>query len=158
LARIRRGRSFGRLHCVRLSPRHEGEASRSRRTTASKPVYYSGMAACRKSTSHPVASLASKSEASASRRVLRCVKPERPLGVATVPVLPLHGGRNEPVKALLWRPLVVLHPYGGRPPDADQATSWTTGTPEDWAWEAFAMAQEDAYGDPPLSTGGVQTC
>jgi hypothetical protein len=32
-----------------------------------------------------------------------------------------------------------------------QAASWGTGTPEDWAWEAFAMAQEDAYGDPPLA-------
>ena len=32
-----------------------------------------------------------------------------------------------------------------------QAASWRAGTPEDWAWEAFAMAQEDAYGDPPLS-------
>jgi hypothetical protein len=38
----------------------------------------------------------------------------------------------------------------------EQATSWTTGTPEDWAWEAFAMAQEDAYGDPPLSKGAAQ--
>ncbi|HWN49258.1 MAG TPA: S1/P1 nuclease [Xanthobacteraceae bacterium] len=38
----------------------------------------------------------------------------------------------------------------------EQAASWATGTPEDWAWEAFAMAQEDAYGDPPLSTGGAQ--
>jgi S1/P1 Nuclease len=31
-----------------------------------------------------------------------------------------------------------------------QAASWRAGTPEEWAWEAFAMAQEDAYGDPPL--------
>jgi hypothetical protein len=33
----------------------------------------------------------------------------------------------------------------------EQAANWNAGTPEDWAWEAFAMAQEDAYGDPPLS-------
>src|SRR5262249_55495978 len=34
-----------------------------------------------------------------------------------------------------------------------QALSWSAGTPEEWAWEAFAIAQEDAYGDPPLSAG-----
>jgi hypothetical protein len=32
-----------------------------------------------------------------------------------------------------------------------QAASWRVGTPGEWAWEAFAMAQEDAYGYPPLS-------
>ena len=32
-----------------------------------------------------------------------------------------------------------------------QVASWRTGTPEECAWEAFAMAQEDAYGDPPLT-------
>jgi S1/P1 Nuclease len=41
-------------------------------------------------------------------------------------------------------------------PDIAVAASWTTGTPEDWAREAFAMAQEDVYGDPPLSTGRAQ--
>jgi hypothetical protein len=34
-----------------------------------------------------------------------------------------------------------------------QALGWRAGTPEGWAWETFAMAQEDAYGDPPLSGG-----
>ena len=37
-----------------------------------------------------------------------------------------------------------------------QAASWRAGAPEEWAWEAFAMAQEDAYGDPPLSAGETQ--
>jgi hypothetical protein len=35
-----------------------------------------------------------------------------------------------------------------------QAASWRAGTPEHWAWEAFAIAQEHVYGDPPLSGGG----
>ena len=39
---------------------------------------------------------------------------------------------------------------------SEQVASWASGTPEDWAWEAFAVAQEDAYGDPPLSTAGPQ--
>ncbi len=50
----------------------------------------------------------------------------------------------------------------GRPPTAlatqllkqitpPQAESWATGTPEDWAMEAFMIAKQDAYGDPPLS-------
>jgi hypothetical protein len=37
-----------------------------------------------------------------------------------------------------------------------QAASWRAGTPEDWAWEAFATAQEHVYGDPPLSGGEAQ--
>jgi S1/P1 Nuclease len=37
-----------------------------------------------------------------------------------------------------------------------QLASWKAGTPEEWAWEAFAIAQEDAYGDPPLSAGQTQ--
>jgi hypothetical protein len=37
-----------------------------------------------------------------------------------------------------------------------QGASWRTRTPEDWAWEAFAIAQEDVYGDPPLSAGETQ--
>jgi S1/P1 Nuclease len=34
-----------------------------------------------------------------------------------------------------------------------QAASWRAGTAEDWAWEAFAVAQEHLYGDPPLAGG-----
>ena len=34
-----------------------------------------------------------------------------------------------------------------------QAANWKAGTPEDWAWEVFAIAQEHTYGDPPLSAG-----
>jgi S1/P1 Nuclease len=37
-----------------------------------------------------------------------------------------------------------------------QAATWRAGAAEDWAWEAFAIAQEDVYGDPPLSGGEVQ--
>jgi hypothetical protein len=37
-----------------------------------------------------------------------------------------------------------------------KAVSWRAGTPEEWAWEAFAIAQEDVYGDPPLSAGETQ--
>jgi hypothetical protein len=32
-----------------------------------------------------------------------------------------------------------------------QAESWATGSPDDWAMEAFMIAKQDAYGDPPLS-------
>jgi hypothetical protein len=32
-----------------------------------------------------------------------------------------------------------------------QAESWSAGTPDDWAMEAFAIARQDAYGNPPLS-------
>jgi hypothetical protein len=32
-----------------------------------------------------------------------------------------------------------------------QAASWRAGAPKEWAWEVFAMAQQDAYGDPPQS-------
>jgi hypothetical protein len=37
----------------------------------------------------------------------------------------------------------------------EQAADWGAGTPEDWAWEAFAIAQENVYGDPPLSPDTV---
>jgi hypothetical protein len=36
---------------------------------------------------------------------------------------------------------------------ADQ-TGWSSGTPDDWAIEAFKVSQKDAYGNPPLSKGG----
>jgi hypothetical protein len=36
---------------------------------------------------------------------------------------------------------------------ADQ-TSWSAGTPDDWAMEAFKVSQKDAYGNPPLSKRG----
>ncbi|HEY1803265.1 MAG TPA: S1/P1 nuclease [Terracidiphilus sp.] len=36
------------------------------------------------------------------------------------------------------------------------AASWATGTPEDWAMEAFHIAQSDTYGSPPLSKSEVQ--
>jgi hypothetical protein len=32
-----------------------------------------------------------------------------------------------------------------------QAQSWGTGSPDDWAMEAFMIAKQDAYGNPPLS-------
>jgi S1/P1 Nuclease len=32
-----------------------------------------------------------------------------------------------------------------------QAETWGTGSPDDWAMEAFTIAKQDAYGDPPLS-------
>jgi len=37
-----------------------------------------------------------------------------------------------------------------------QAASWASGTPEDWAMEAFAISQKDAYGTPPLSKATPQ--
>jgi hypothetical protein len=37
-----------------------------------------------------------------------------------------------------------------------QAASWRAGTAEEWAWEAFAIAEEHVYGDPPLSAGETQ--
>ncbi len=54
------------------------------------------------------------------------------------------------------RPPAVLAQFLLKQITPAQAASWRAGTPEDWAWEAFAMAQEDAYGDPPLSTVGPQ--
>ncbi len=55
----------------------------------------------------------------------------------------------------------------GRPPAAlanrlvaqitpEQEAEWKQGTPDDWAMEAFNIAFDDVYGDPPLSTNGVQ--
>jgi len=65
--------------------------------------------------------------------------------------LPLHHlWDTEFVHALARKP-VVLSPLLLMQITPAQAASWRAGTPEDWAWEAFAMAQEDAYGDPPLS-------
>jgi hypothetical protein len=32
-----------------------------------------------------------------------------------------------------------------------QAESWTKGTPDEWATEAFALSKQDAYGTPPLA-------
>jgi hypothetical protein len=37
-----------------------------------------------------------------------------------------------------------------------QAASWATGTPEDWAMEAFGISKKDAYGNPPLSKATLQ--
>jgi S1/P1 Nuclease len=37
-----------------------------------------------------------------------------------------------------------------------QAESWATGSPDDWAMEAFMIAKQDAYGDPPLSKSKPQ--
>jgi len=37
-----------------------------------------------------------------------------------------------------------------------QAASWASGTPEQWAMEAFAISQKDAYGTPPLSKASPQ--
>jgi S1/P1 Nuclease len=65
--------------------------------------------------------------------------------------LPLHSlWDTELVRAIARRPVVLAQVLLMQITPA-QAASWQTGTPEDWAWEAFAMAQEDAYGDPPLS-------
>jgi hypothetical protein len=55
----------------------------------------------------------------------------------------------------------------GRPPSAladqliaqitpEQAAQWGEGTVDDWAWEAFNIAYEVAYGEPPLSAAAPQ--
>ncbi len=55
----------------------------------------------------------------------------------------------------------------GRPPAAlakmllakitpEQEAEWKQGTPDDWAMEAFNIAFDDVYGDPPLSASSVQ--
>jgi hypothetical protein len=62
---------------------------------------------------------------------------------------------TEFVRALARKPAVLSQVLLMRITSA-QAASWRTGTPEDWAWEAFAIAQEDVYGDPPLSAGETQ--
>ena len=36
------------------------------------------------------------------------------------------------------------------------ASAWATGTPEEWAMEAFNIAQSDTYGNPPLSKNKPQ--
>jgi S1/P1 Nuclease len=36
------------------------------------------------------------------------------------------------------------------------AASWASGTPDEWAMEAFAISQKDAYGNPPLSKATPQ--
>jgi hypothetical protein len=38
---------------------------------------------------------------------------------------------------------------------SEQEAEWKQGTPDDWAMEAFNIAFDDVYGDPPLS-GAVQ--
>jgi hypothetical protein len=63
--------------------------------------------------------------------------------------LPLHHlWDTEFVHALARKPVVLSQVLLTKITPA-QAASWKAGTPEEWAWEAFAMAQEDAYGDPP---------
>jgi hypothetical protein len=55
----------------------------------------------------------------------------------------------------------------GRPPAAlakqlpaqitpQQEAEWKQGTPDNWAMEAFNVAFDDVYGQPPLSANGVQ--
>ena len=36
------------------------------------------------------------------------------------------------------------------------ATTWATGTPDDWAMEAFKLSKADTYGNPPLSKSQPQ--
>jgi len=62
---------------------------------------------------------------------------------------------TEFVQALARKPVVLAQVLLMQITPA-QAVSWRAGVPEEWAWEAFAMAQEDAYGDPPLSAGETQ--
>jgi len=69
---------------------------------------------------------------------------------------PLHGLWDTQFVDAIARPPSALAQFLLAQITPDQATSWASGTPEDWAWEAFAVAQEDAYGDPPLSTAGPQ--
>jgi len=38
---------------------------------------------------------------------------------------------------------------------ADDAGEWATGTPDDWAMEAYKIGVADAYGSPPLSKNGT---
>jgi hypothetical protein len=59
------------------------------------------------------------------------------------------------VRALAGKPGVLAHVLLMQIAPA-QAASWRAGAPEDWAWETFAIAQEDVYGDPPLSAGEAQ--
>jgi hypothetical protein len=55
----------------------------------------------------------------------------------------------------------------GKPPTAlanqllaqitpEQEAEWKQGTPDDWAMEAFNIAYDDAYGEPPLSKDAPQ--
>lgn len=55
----------------------------------------------------------------------------------------------------------------GRPPSAlakqvlaqiapEQEVEWRQGTPDNWAMEAFNIAFEDVYGEPPLSKDALQ--
>jgi hypothetical protein len=55
----------------------------------------------------------------------------------------------------------------GRPPTAlakqllvqitpEQEAEWKQGTPDDWAMEAFNIAYDDVYGEPPLSKDALQ--
>jgi len=70
--------------------------------------------------------------------------------------LPLHSLWDTQFVDAIARPPAALAKLLLMQITPDQVESWATGTPEDWAWEAFAIAQEDAYGDPPLSTAGPQ--
>jgi hypothetical protein len=61
--------------------------------------------------------------------------------------LPLHSLWDTQFVDAIARPPAALAQFLLMQITPEQAASWSTGTPEDWA-------QEDAYGDPPLSTGG----
>jgi hypothetical protein len=51
-------------------------------------------------------------------------------------------------RRLRWRASCWITP--------EQEAEWKQGTPDDWAIEAFSVAQADVYGDPPLSKDTLQ--
>ena len=71
-------------------------------------------------------------------------------GIGSRP-LPLHDLWDTQFVDAIARPPAALAQFLRMQITPDHAANWATGTPEDWAWEAFAMAQEGAFGDPPLS-------
>jgi S1/P1 Nuclease len=57
-------------------------------------------------------------------------------------------GIAKPPSALATKLLAQITPA--------QAETWAQGEPDDWAMEAFAISQQDAYGNPPLSKARPQ--
>ena len=68
----------------------------------------------------------------------------------------LHGFWDTQFVDALGRPPVALANQLLSQVTPEQEAEWKRGTPDDWAMEAFNIAFDDAYGEPPLSKEAPQ--
>jgi hypothetical protein len=68
----------------------------------------------------------------------------------------LHGFWDTQFVDALGRPPVALANQLLSQITPEQEAEWKQGTPDDWAMEAFNIAFDDAYGEPPLSKDAPQ--